>query len=107
MNGFSRVCVVQGAGFFNDVIDGEKIDSGSVFILEGMDESNGRAKGQRTVEYKCPDSKVAEALVALNLPTELDVQFELITSKSRQVVKVVGFKSAAGAPNPRPMPKAA
>lgn len=107
MNGYSRVCVVEGAGFFNDMIDGEKIDTGSVFVLERMDESNGRAKGRRTVEYKCPDSKVAEALVALNLPTELDVQFELVTSKSSQVVKVVGFKFAAGAPNPRPMPKAA
>jgi hypothetical protein len=41
MNGFKRVCIVKGAAFFNDKIDGEQIDSGSLFIEEALDESKG------------------------------------------------------------------
>lgn len=107
MNAFSKVCIVKGAAFFNDKIDGEVIDSGTVFIEESLDESTGRAKGFRTVDYRCPDHQIAKALIARSLPEELEVQFEIATSKSRQVIRVVGFKPVGKVVEPRPMPKAA
>ncbi len=107
MNAFSKVCIVKGAAFFNDKIDGELIDSGTVFIEESLDESTGRAKGFRTVDYRCPDHQIAKALIARQLPEELEVQFEIATSKSRQVIRVAGFRAVTAKPNPSPMPKAA
>jgi len=108
MNGFSKVCVVKGAAFFEGNIDGDAIDSGAVFIEEPLDTSTGRARGVRTVEYKCPDSDIAKQLVLHELPGQFDVQFEIVTTKRGQAIKVAGFKAMKGPlPQPQPMPKAA
>lgn len=108
MNGFKRVCIVKGAAFFNDKIDGEQIDSGSLFIEEALDESKGRARGVRTVEYRTPNHELAKRLVANELPAQFEVTFELVTTKRGQTVNVadaVPFKGTV--PQPQPMPKAA
>jgi hypothetical protein len=108
MNGFRKVCVVKGAGFFNDKIDGELIDSGSVFIEEQLDESKGRAKGFRTVEYRCENHELAARLCKGELPAQFDVQFEIVTSKRGQVIRVVDAVAFKGTPpQPQPMAKAA
>jgi len=108
MNGFSKVCVIKGAAFFNDKIDGEAINSGSVFIEEQLDESNGRAKGVRTVEYRTPDSVLPSSLIAGELPAQFEVFFEISTSKRGQTIRVAGAKPFKGAPQqPQPLPKAA
>lgn len=108
MNAFSKVCIVKGAAFFNDKIDGENIDSGSMFIEENLDESTGRAKGVRTVEYRTPDHKLAEQICSHELPGQFEVTFEIVTAKARQVIKVVAFKPIKGTPQqPQPLPKAA
>lgn len=107
MNGFTRVCVIKGAAFFNDKIDGEAIDSGSVFIEERLDEKLGRAKGVRTVEYSTPDSQLPAALCKGELPALFEVTFELVTTKRGQKVGVIEAKPSKGQPQPAPMPKAA
>jgi hypothetical protein len=107
MNGFSRVCIVKGAAFFNDKIDGDMVDSGTVFIEEALDESSGRARGVRTVDYRCPDHQVAKELIGHELPGEFEVNFEVVTAKKTQTIKVVGFKRVGKVTQPQPMPKAA
>jgi hypothetical protein len=108
MNGFKKVCIVKGAAFFNDKIDGELIDSGSVFIEEALDESKGRAKGVRTVEYRCPDHQLAARLITGELPAEFEVSFVIVTSKRGQVITVEDARPAPSIRQPvQPMPKAA
>lgn len=108
MNAFSRVCVIKGAAYFNDKIDGESINSGSVFIEESLDESTGRARGVRTVEYRTPDSELPSALVKAELPGQFEVGFEIVTTKRGQSIRVVSAKAIKGpVPQPQPMPKAA
>lgn len=108
MNGFSKVCIIKGAAFFNDKIDGDMIDSGSVFIEEPLDESKGRARGVRTVEYKCPSSELAKQLCKQELPGQFEVVFEITTTKRGQSITVGAAKAFKGTPSqPQPMPKAA
>lgn len=108
MNAFKKVCVIKGAGFFNDKIDGEMIDSGSVFIEEALDESKGRAKGFRTVEYRCPSHELAARLCKGELPAQFEVTFEIVTTKRGQAINVVDAVASAAKPSqPQPLPKAA
>lgn len=108
MNGFQRVCIVKGAAYFNDKIDGEAIDSGSLFIEENLDESKGRARGVRTVEYRTPGHDLAKRLCTLELPAQFLVTFELVTTKRGQSVSVSDAVLHKGTPpQPQPIPKAA
>ena len=108
MNHFTKQCPVKGVAFFNDKIDGEAIDSGSIFIEEELDDSKGRAKGYRTVEYKCADSQLPRALIHNTFPVLCDVTFEITMTKRGQSITVADARPVSGKPvNPAPMPKAA
>lgn len=107
MNQFSKVVAIKGVSFFADKIDGESINSGAVFIEEQLDDSKGRAKGFRTVEYKCPNSELPKALIHNTFPLECDVTFEITTSKRGQSITVVDAKPRSVPRGVAPMPKAA
>lgn len=107
MNQFTRACVVKGVSYFADKIDGEAVNSGAVFIEEALDERTGRAKGFRTVEYRCPDSEIPRSLIHNTFPLACDVTFEITTSKRAQTVTVAAVKPQARASQqPSPIPKA-
>jgi hypothetical protein len=106
MNQFSKTCAVKGVSFFADKIDGEAINSGTVFIEEELDERAGRAKGFRTVEYACPDSELPKRLIHNTFPVMCEVVFELSTSKRAQKVMVVDARPVTGRQaQPAPLPK--
>ncbi len=108
MNQFKRVCPVKGVSFFADKIDGEAINSGVIFVEEALDERHGRAKGFRTVEYKCPDSELPKRLIHNIFPVECEVTFEITTTKRGQAVTVADCRPVAPMkPGVQPMPKAA
>lgn len=108
MNQFQKKCIVKGVSFFADKIDGEAINSGALFIEEQLDEKHGRAKGFRTVEYRCPDSELPKRLIANAFPVECEVTFEISTTKRGQVITVADAKPLAFVgKGPQPMPKAA
>jgi hypothetical protein len=108
MNQFTKQVPVKGVSFFADKIDGEQINSGAVFIEEQLDDSKGRAKGFRTVEYKTPDSELPKALIHNTFPVLCEVVFEITTTKRGQAITVVDARPVSGKPvNPAPMPKAA
>lgn len=107
MNQWSKGVVIKGVSFFADKIDGEMVNSGVVFIEEQLDDKSGRAKGFRTVEYRCPDSEIPKRLIHNTFPVQAEVVFELTTSKRTQSVTVADVRPASKVPNPAPMPKAA
>jgi hypothetical protein len=107
VNQFSKRCVIKGVSFFADKIDGEAINSGSVFIEEQLDEKTGRSKGFRTVEYKCPDSEIPKRLISNTFPVEAEVVFELTTTKRAQTVTIADVRVGAKGPQPAPLPRAA
>lgn len=111
MNQFSKRVPVKGVSFFADKIDGEQINSGALFIEEALDEKHGRAKGFRTVEYRCPDSELPKRLIHNIFPVECEVTFEITTTKRGQVITVADARPVATMPAQKPgvqpMPKAA
>src|SRR5215217_8195343 len=108
MNQFQKVVAVKGVSFFADKIDGEAINSGALFIEEQLDEKHGRAKGFRTVEYRCPDSELPKRLIHNTFPVQCEVTFEVTTTKRGQTITVADAKPVKGAPQqPQPMPRAA
>lgn len=107
MNQFTKQVPIKGVSFFADKIDGEAINSGAVFIEEALDDSKGRAKGFRTVEYKCPDSELPRSLIHNTFPLLCDVVFEITTTKRGQSITVVKATPARSQQQPAPMPKVA
>lgn len=107
MNQFTKQAAIKGVSFFADKIDGDMINSGAVFIEEELDNSKGRAKGFRTVEYRCPDSELPKALIHNTFPVMCEVTFELTTSKRGQVVSVVSAVPVSSSRPVQPLPKAA
>lgn len=72
-----KVCGVK---FFDDSIDGKKIDSGKVYIEEFLDFTRGRAKGYATQEYALANSEAAKALMHNEFPLVCDVEFLRVTN---------------------------
>lgn len=108
MNQFTKNAVVKGVSFFADKIDGEQVNVGAIFIEESLDESKGRAKGFRTVEYRCPDSELPKRLIHNTFPLQCEVVFAITTTKRGQTITIADVKPAAKAPQqPQPMPRAA
>ena len=106
MNQFTKVCAVKGVSFFADKIDGEAINSGALFIEEQLDERSGRAKGFRTVEYRCPDSELPKRLIHNTFPVLCDVVFEVTTTKRGQTITVADARPSQQQPKqPQPMPQ--
>lgn len=71
---------VTGVTFFNDTIDGKKIDSGSVFVKEYLDESTGRSKGMATQKYPLGNAADAKAIMHNTFPLMCEVEFRRVTN---------------------------
>ncbi len=71
---------VTGVTFFNDTIDGKKIDSGSVFVEEFLDESTGRSKGYATQKYPLGNADSAKAIMHNTFPLVCEVEFRRVTN---------------------------
>ena len=95
---FNSKCKVLGVAFFFGPIDGKEIDSGTIFIEEALDETTERAKGFRSVEYKCPNHLLAKALLHNTFPIIADVSFESKVTKSGTSMAIVAVKPLQLAP---------
>ncbi len=78
---FETEAVVSGVTFFNGVIDGKELDSGTMFILEELDLKNGNAAGSRTTENKCTGSETVKRIIKNLFPCKFKLVYE------RQVTK--------------------
>lgn len=73
---------LTGAKFFKDTVDGNAYDSTKLYVLLGMDTSNGRCIGQSSAEYAFGTSdnypKVADMLKSG--PARVELFMEQVTS---------------------------
>lgn len=95
---FVSKCKIMGVAHFHDSIDGKDIDSGTIFIEEALDESSGRSKGFRAVEYKTPDHVLAKALLHNAFPLMAEVTFMSKVTKGSQSLSIVSVKPVQFAP---------
>lgn len=86
---FEKEQVVNGVSFFEGAIDGKNLSSGTLFILQELDDSKGNAKGQRTVEKKCDSAEVVKRIVHNDFPLKCRVVYEERVSKSAEKLIVV------------------
>lgn len=92
----TQTCIVKGANFFDDVIDGDKVCSGAIFIEEPFAAKEvterGGSKGFRTVEYKCLDANVVKPVMSNEFPITAEVTMELNATKRGQQITVINIK---------------
>lgn len=81
-------CVIKGAGFFKDVVEGVQYDNGQIFVEEPFDPSKPNYKGFRTVEYKCLDSTVVAPLMEMQFPVTAEVSMEISATKRGQQIVI-------------------
>lgn len=89
---------VMGVAFFSGQIDGKEIDSGTIFVEEQLDESSGRAKGFRTVEYKTPNHDLVKAVMHNAFPMMAEITVETKVSKGASNLVIVALKPTQIAP---------
>jgi len=87
-----QTCIVKGAGFFKDSIEGTAYDNGQIFIEEPFDPSRPNYRGFRTVEYKCLDSGVVKPLMDFQFPITAEVSMEISATKRGQQIIVTHVK---------------
>lgn len=84
---------IVGAKYFQGEIDGKQFDSCKVFVLTGLDESNGTAKGQGVAEYNFGASANFHSyLKNQTFPFEAQMNMEMVTNGRKQTMRVVAIK---------------
>lgn len=79
--------IIKGAGFFEGEVEGQKHDTGQIFVEEPFDASKPNYKGFRTVEYKCLDSAVVKPVMHLEFPITAEISMEMsATKRGSQIV---------------------
>lgn len=97
MNNWDKQLTVKGVTFFDGDIDGKRVQSGTVYIEEQMDEKSGNAKGFRTVEYKTtPD--VVKRVIHNDFPITAQVFFSMKVTKNANVVQIDELKPLGRVP---------
>lgn len=71
---------VTGAKWFKGEIDGKKMNTGTIFIEEVLDDRRGTAKGYACTPYRLTDSHIAEALAQNTFPLVCLVEFQRMTN---------------------------
>lgn len=97
---FETEVTVSGVAKFDGVIDGKQLDSGTMFILEELDDKAGNAKGQRTTENKCANSEVVKRVIDCQFPAKLKLVYERQVTKSGEKLIIIDARKlpSLGAP---------
>lgn len=95
---FTTKAKITGVAFFAGNIEGKELDSGTLFVEEALDESTERAKGFRTVEYKCPNSSLVKSIIHNAFPMMADITVESKVTKGGSSLVVTGVKPTQLAP---------
>lgn len=105
METYEKEQVVHGVAYFDGEIDGKKLNSGTLFVKQEMDNSRGNAKGERTVEKKCDSAEIVKRLMHLEFPIKCRIVYEERVSKSAERLIVIDCTPIGSAKTP--LPKAA
>lgn len=71
---------VTGIKFFNDEVNGKRIDSGKIFVEEVLDFTRGNAKGVASQVYSLKSSKEVIDLMKYDFPMLCEVEFVRVTT---------------------------
>ena len=86
---FETEAVVSGVTFFNGVIDGKELDSGTMYILEELETKNGNANGSRTTENKCASSETVKRILKNTFPCKFKLVYERQVTKGGEKLIVI------------------
>ena len=89
---FETTAMVSGVNFFNGVIEGKELDSGTLFILEELDVKNGNSKGSRTTENKAVNSEVVKRLINNEFPLKCRLVYDRQVTKNGEKMIVIDAK---------------
>lgn len=105
---FEKEQVVSGIAYFDGNIDGKQLNSGTLFILQELDNSKGTANGERTVEKKCDSADIIKRLMHNEFPLKCKITYEERVSKGAERMIVIQCVPVGPAKMPgNPVPKAA
>lgn len=80
---------VIGMTKFKGDVDGKHHDNCKVYILVNLDPSQGRMRGQMTMEYKTTQtSELYDRFANVKLPAEFDIDLEEFSNK-KQVIQMI------------------
>jgi hypothetical protein len=104
---FETEAVVNGVTFFQGVIDGKELDSGTVFILEELDTKNKNAAGTRTTENKAANSELVKRIINNIFPCKFKLVYERQVTKGGEKLIIIDARPSGPAHIPAPHQKAA
>lgn len=94
---FEAEAVVNGVTFFNGVIDGKELDSGTMFILEELESKNGNAAGARTTENKCVSSETVKRILKNIFPSKFKLVYERQVTKGGERLIIIDARPISSA----------
>lgn len=94
---FETEAIVNGVTFFNGVIDGKELDSGTLFILEELDQKNSNAAGTRTTENKAIDSELIKRILKNTFPCKFKLVYERQVTKGGEKLIVIDARPIGSA----------
>lgn len=86
--------VVRGATRFAGDINGEKFESGTVFLDVSLD-SDGKGWGYRTEPFRCASLEVVDKIKHLPFPFKAELSMEQRATKGKTALVVVDVKPLA------------
>lgn len=98
---FETEVIVSGVAKFNGVIDGKQLDSGTMYILEELDDKSGNLKGQRTTENKCINSEVVKRIMDCQFPVKLKLVYERQVTKSGEKLIIIDARKLPSLGSPK------
>lgn len=96
--------IVMGVKWFEGEIDGKKMNTGTVFVQEKLDDRRGTAKGQATQSYKVGGAATCIQLAKRDFPLACMAEFERVTNGREAETIIVDIRPAD---EKLPTPKAA
>ena len=104
---FEAEAVVNGVTFFDGVIDGKQLDSGTFFILEELDVTNKNAAGTRTTENKAVNSELVKRIIKNTFPCKFKLVYARQVTKSGEKLIIIDARPIGSAHIPAPQSKVA
>jgi len=83
--------IVRGATRFAGDIDGNKFESGTVFLDVSLD-SDGKGWGFRTEPFRCVDLAVVDRIKNLPFPFKAELDIEQRATKGRTMLVVIDVR---------------
>ena len=94
---FEAEVVVNGVTFFNGVIDGKELGSGTKCILEELETKNGNAAGTRTTENKCVNSELVKRIIKNPFPSKFKLVYERQVTKGGEKLIIIDARPIGSA----------